>query len=253
MYVSHCVTPAPQSSRGRQPHQLPPGRHGLPRSFVARNQRERILNAVAEVVSLAGYAEMSVEDIVVTAGVSRRTFYDHFKSKEDAFLAAYDAVTAQLVGAVGREFEANETFPARVRGCLGAFLHFVASEPAFADMCIVEVMAAGPQAVARRNQAMQAFVALIQQGADEAGGTRRAPALAAETIVGGIYEVVYARILQGEGARLPELLPDLAFSLLLPYIGHEDAAAQREEIQRNPYEPRPADYPAEDAEGGDAA
>jgi AcrR family transcriptional regulator len=243
------MTPGPQASGGRQPHQLPPGRHGLPRSFVARNQRERILRAVAEVVSLAGYAEMSVEDIVITAGVSRRTFYDHFKSKEDAFLAAYDVVTAQLVTTVAREFEANDTFPARVRGCLGAFLHFVASEPAFADMCIVAVMAAGPQAVARRNQAMQAFVALIQQGADEAGGTRLAPPLAAETIVGGIYEVVYARILQGEGARLPELLPDLAFSLLLPYIGHEAAAARREEIQRDPYEPTPA----EEAEGGDAA
>jgi AcrR family transcriptional regulator len=233
------VTPAPQPSRGRQPHQLPPGRHGLPRSFIVHNQRERIMSAVAEVVSLAGYADMSVEDIVVTAGVSRRTFYDHFKSKEDAFLAAYDAVSAQLVQAVAQAFAENDTFEARVRECLGEFLGFVTSEPAFADMCIVEVMAAGPQAVARRNAAMSAFVALIQQGGDEAGGGRRPPALTAETIVGGIYEVVYARILQGKGETLPELLPDLAYSLLLPFIGHEAAAKERANIARNPWKPRP--------------
>jgi AcrR family transcriptional regulator len=241
MYVSAFVPSSSQHSRGRQPHQLPPGRHGLPRSFVASNQRDRILSAVAEVVSLAGYAEMSVEDIVVTAGVSRRTFYDHFKSKEDAFLAAYDAVVAQLVARVQEAFAANDEFTDRVRECLAAFLGFVASEPAFADMCIVEVMAAGPQAVERRNAAMRAFVDLIEHGAAEAGGGRRPPALTAETIVGGIYEVVYARILQGEGADLPKLLPDLAYSLLLPFTGDKAAAAERTRIMRS--RPRAAAKP----------
>jgi AcrR family transcriptional regulator len=227
MYVSAVVTPESQPPRGRQPHQLPPGRHGLPRSFVAQNQRDRILSAVAEVVSLAGYAEMSVEDIVVTAGVSRRTFYDHFKSKEDAFLAAYDGVVSLLVASVQEAFEQNHTFEDRVRGCLGAFLRFVASEPAFADMCIVEVMAAGSQAVERRNVAMHAFAALIEEAAKDLDGDDLPPALTAETIVGGIYEVVYSRILQGAGDELPALLPDLAYSLLLPYVGHATAVEQR--------------------------
>src|SRR6516164_3645667 len=74
----------------RRPPQLPSGRHGLLRSFVAANQRERILSAVAEAVAELGYAEMSVEAVITRAGVSRRTFYEHFKNKEDAFLAAYD-------------------------------------------------------------------------------------------------------------------------------------------------------------------
>ena len=61
-----------------------------------------ILDAVAQVVSMEGYSAMSVEDIVVTAGVSRRTFYDHFKGgKEEAFLAAYDAIAEKLVLKVG--------------------------------------------------------------------------------------------------------------------------------------------------------
>lgn len=211
--------------RQRDAHQLPPGRHGLPRSFVVSNQRERILDAVAEVVSMAGYAAMSVEDIVVTAGVSRRTFYDHFKGgKEEAFLAAYDAISEQLVGRVATALEEAETFPAGVAACLQAFLEFVASEPSFADMCIVEVLAAGPQAIQRRNNVMNAFSGFIRNAAEDVlPPERRPPAITSETIVGGIYEVVYARILDGKVRELPELLPDLAYGMMLPYLGPQSA------------------------------
>lgn len=205
---------------------MPPGRHGLPRGFIVSNQRERILDAVADVTSLAGYAAMSVEDIVVTAGVSRRTFYDHFKDKEEAFLAAYDAVVAQLVERVQRAFAANSAFPARVRDGLGAFLHFVASEPRFADMCIVEVLAAGPQAVERRNEVMRVFAEMVRMAAEADGGGLSPPELTAETIVGGIYEVVYSRVIQGQTSVVLGLLPDLSYSLMLPFIG--PAAAKRE-------------------------
>jgi AcrR family transcriptional regulator len=215
------------------PHgqRLPPGRHGLERSFVAQNQRDRILDAVADVVSLAGYAGMRVEDIIVTAGVSRRTFYDHFTNKEDAFLASYEAIVAQLLEQVRAAYDANATLADRVRECLRAFLRFVASEPAFADMCIVEVLAAGPQAIERRNFAMRALAELIRTGTAELALPHAPPALTAETIVGGIYEVVYTRVLQGETAALPSLLPDLVYSIMLPYAGHEVAVAEMERIR----------------------
>jgi AcrR family transcriptional regulator len=215
-----------QKRPARQPHQLPPGRHGLPRGFVRSNQRERILDAVGDVTSLAGFAEMSVEDIIVTAGVSRRTFYDNFKDKEEAFLAAYDAIVEQLVARVQEAFAAADTFPARVRDCLAAFLQFLANEPRFAEMCIVEVFAAGPPALQRRNAVMVGFAELIRAAAEELSDSRRPPQLTAETIVGGIYEVVYSRVLQGETERLLELQNDLAYSVMLPYLGH--AAAARE-------------------------
>jgi AcrR family transcriptional regulator len=218
--------PPSSTRRGRQPHQLPPGRHGLPRSFIVSNQRERILDAVADVASLAGYSAMSVEDIIVTAGVSRRTFYDHFSDKEEAFLAAYDAVVAQLVERVQHAFTSNTTFAGRVRDCLAAFLGFVASEPRFADMCIVEVLAAGPQAVERRNGVMRVFADMVTAAAEADGGGLHPPPLTAETIVGGIYEVVYSRVIQGQTSVLLGLLPDLCYSLMLPFIGHE--AATRE-------------------------
>ena len=144
-------------SRQRGSHQLPPGRHGLSRQFVEDNQRQRILDAVADVVSLVGYQAMSVEDVVTTAGVSRRTFYDHFGGKDDAFLTAYDVIGATLLAHVRAAYDASKTFSEGVVACLRAFLEGVASEPQYADMCIVEALAAGPAAIERRNAVMNAL------------------------------------------------------------------------------------------------
>jgi AcrR family transcriptional regulator len=220
------VPEPPQKKRRRESHQLPAGRHGLSRQFVVSNQRERMLAAVAEVCSASGYVAMSVEDIVVTSGVSRRTFYDNFRGKQDAYLAAYDEVTKQLLDRVSDAYRDADGLVAKVRDSLATFLDFVADEPAFADMCIVEVMAAGPNAIERRNRTMAAFAELIEQAAAaELPKSKLPPSLTAETLVGGIYEVVYARVLQGHGEQLPALLPDLLFSVLLPYLGRETAAS----------------------------
>jgi AcrR family transcriptional regulator len=177
---------------------------------------------------VAGYGDMSVEDVIVTAGVSRRTFYEHFKNKHEAFIVAYDTVVEQLLGGVQSAYQSEATFAERLRSGLAAFLDFVAREPAFARMCIVEALAAGPDAVKRRNDAMAAFATLIDQNARELGTSLDPPALTGETIVGGVYEVVYARIVAGEIRALPNLLPDLLYSALLPYVGQEEASAAYE-------------------------
>jgi AcrR family transcriptional regulator len=213
----------PRRPRARAPHQLPPGRHKLSRDYVEANQRERILDAVADVASLAGYAAMSVEEIIGTAGVSRRTFYDTFNSKEDAFLAALDAVGAQLRARVEQAYRSSTDFATAVRACLAAFLEMLSADPRHADLLIVEVLAAGPAALERRNAMMARFAEMLRTGAARLPADRRPPALTAETIVGGIYEVVYARLLQGQAAELPALAPDLAYSILQPYVGHEAA------------------------------
>jgi len=221
--------PPQKSSRTK----LPPGRHGLSRSFVAQNQRDRILAAVAEACSAKGYGEMSVEDIIAAAGVSRRTFYEHFKNKEHAFLAAYDAVVAQLLQRVSGAVESADELTDKVRAGLGGFLGFLASEPAFARMCIVDVLAAGPEAVARRDGAMRGFAQLILFNVRTVFGDDAPPALEviSETLVGGIYEVVYARVLRREFDELPRLLPDLVYALLLPFMGQRAALAEYRRLE----------------------
>ena len=223
---------APLDSRRavRAPHQLPPGRHGLARSFVARNQRERIIAAVAQVASVHGYGEMSVQHIVREAGVSRRTFYEQFKNKDQAFMAAFDGASALLTASIRKAIEAETTPEAKVSAALSAFLEILAASPAFAKMCIVEALAAGPEAIDRRARAMEEFTTMFKEGAEEALGEHTPSPLIAETIIGGVYETVYRRVARGETAELPKLLPDLVESALLPYLGEERATAERERL-----------------------
>ncbi|HEY1277303.1 MAG TPA: TetR/AcrR family transcriptional regulator [Thermoleophilaceae bacterium] len=222
------ATRAGTSSRGE--HQLPPGPHGLSRSFVARNQRERILAAVADATSEAGYGSTSVEDVIARAGVSRRTFYDLFDNKLDAFLAAYDEVVRRLLKGV-READADQTdFAARVTAGLGAFLDSLSASPAFARMCIVEVLAAGPEAVRRRNDAMAAFRSIIEEEADRLLDRKPHSPVAVEMLVGGIYETVYSRIADGRTTDLGDLLPELVYAAVLPHLGEDAAVAARRSV-----------------------
>jgi AcrR family transcriptional regulator len=222
----------PRPSHNRAPHQLPAGRHGLPRAFVVSNQRERILDAVLQAASRSGYSAMRIEDVIAVAGVSRRTFYDHFANKEEAFLAAYELVLEQLLSGVTSAFASGESWTSRVRRGLAAFLNLLASEPVLAQVCVVEALAAGPRALARRTEAMEAFQALLQPPKGDALATATAPPVAVEAIVGGIYEVIYSRVTSNRTEELPSLLPSLLHSALLPFVGADVAEAEYERTIR---------------------
>lgn len=210
-------------AQDREPQRLPRGRHGLPRRFIVHNQRERMLLAVAEAVAEEGYTTTTVADIIARARLSRRTFYEHFSDKEECFLAAYDTVVEQLLAAVGHAYEQGDTWPRKVHDGLETFLGYLASEPAFARMCIVEVVAAGADARGRRDAAMRVFVDFLEPGRAEAPKGVVVPALAGEVIVGGIYEIIYNRLQRDAADELVEMLPELLYCSLVPYIGHRAA------------------------------
>jgi AcrR family transcriptional regulator len=201
---------------------LPRGRHGLPREFVVRSQRERLLDATSRAVSELGYPRLTVAAILRRAGVSRKTFYEHFAGKEDCFLAAYDVVTEGLLHGVSVAYEQQPgPWRERVRAGLAEFLRLLAAEPAFARMCIVEVLAAGPRALQRRDDAMRRFTVFFQAGVREMPAGVTPPPLLAESVVGAIYEIVYTRIRRGESETLLEILDDLMYVALVPFLGPE--------------------------------
>jgi AcrR family transcriptional regulator len=61
---------------------LPPGRHGLPKEFVAANQRTRLLSGFSHSLRSRGYTKTTIANITACASISRRTFYEHFDGKE---------------------------------------------------------------------------------------------------------------------------------------------------------------------------
>ncbi len=218
----------------RVPERLPRGRHGLPRRFIVHNQRERMLLAVAEAVAEQGYVTTTVADIIARARLSRRTFYEHFADKEECFLAAYDTVVEQLLSAVGQAYDQGDGWAQKVHDGLETFLAYLAAEPAFARMCIVEVVAAGAEARGRRDAAMRVFVDFLEPGRDEAPRGLVVPALAADVVVGGIYEIIYSRLQRNAAEELVEMLPELLYCALVPYIGHQAAEkAVREARERS--------------------
>jgi AcrR family transcriptional regulator len=187
---------------------------------------------VLQAASRSGYAAMRIEDVIAIAGVSRRTFYDHFANKEEAFLAAYELVLEQLLSGVTSAFATGESWTSRVRRGLAAFLNLLASEPVLAQVCVVEALAAGPRALARRTEAMEAFQRLLQPPKGDALATSTAPPVAVEAIVGGIYEVIYSRVTTNRTEELPSLLPSLLHSALLPFVGADVAEAEYERTMR---------------------
>jgi AcrR family transcriptional regulator len=216
---------------------LPKGRHGLSRQFIASNQRERLLDAIANVVAAKGYAATRVADITEYAGVSRKTFYELFDDKEDCFLAAYDAITALLMDSMARGLAAvaDRSWEEQVSALLGEFLRFLAAEPAFARMCIVEVLGSGAAGLARRDAAIEAFFPVVDQiPRSQPGAERWLSELTPMFVTGGILEVVYAAIRRGETDTLPDLEPDLTRLAFRAYLYPKEWEAQARERGSRP-------------------
>lgn len=211
-----------------QPGQLPRGRHGLPREAVEESQRQRIHKAMVKVVSTRGYNDSRVVDVIDLAGVSRKTFYELFADKEQCFLATYDMIIGQLINATGAKFGAarDATWPERIRHGLGAMLELIVSQPSAARFCIVEVLAAGPNALSRRDAALRQFTYFLDAGRSET--SIELPGITSLAIAGGINEILYSELIHGAAAQLPSRLPDLIFWTTSPFLGPERAAAERD-------------------------
>jgi AcrR family transcriptional regulator len=185
-----------------------------------------------EVVSERGYPETRVVDVISAAGVSRKTFYELFTSKEDCFLATYDVLLGNLLGDTARGFESNPGAPwvERAADGLRELLQHLAEHPDEARFAIVEVLAAGPRALARRDAALRQFTAFLDAGRAET--SVELPGITAVSIAGGINELLYSEVLHGATAALPSRLPDLVFWVALPFLGPERAERERERVRR---------------------
>ncbi|TRW86169.1 TetR/AcrR family transcriptional regulator [Mycolicibacterium sp. 018/SC-01/001] len=147
---------------------LAAGRHHLSREEVAANQKQRLFKALATVMSINGYAHTTVDDVIKEAKVSRATFYEHFDSKQDMFMSGYARAQRLIVGAI-RALPVTGTPMERFAVMLDRYLGFIAADPVTARLYLLEVYAAGPEAMRRRVELQQEFVAGVAQifGADD--------------------------------------------------------------------------------------
>jgi AcrR family transcriptional regulator len=203
--------------------QLPRGRHGLSREYIAEHQRERLLEAIAESLDERGYEGTTVAAISRRAGVSKSDFYRHFESKDACFFAAYDDAVERLRADVLAACAESRRWADGVCAGLAAALAALAARPAQANLLLVEGLRAGPGVYGRFQGAVESFIPYLRDGAPGEAGEVAAPAVADEAVVGGIASLLGRRVLAGDAAGLDRIFPELAEFALVPYLGVAEA------------------------------
>lgn len=192
---------------GGESRRLPTGAHGIPADVVARNQRERLVAAVAEACAESGYAETTVADLAHRAGVSTATFYKLFADKHACALEAHRELLERLLEEVDRACAGEAEWAAGVRAGVRTVLELLAADVPTARLLTVEVMALGPAGAERNDAAIESFAARLRGGRER--GRDAALANADWVLVASISMLIGKRVMAGEAAALPELEDEL--------------------------------------------
>jgi len=202
---------------------MPPGRHLVPRDFVSQNQRDRMLLATTELVAERGYQKTTIELIAKTARVALSTFYEHFSSKEECFLAAFDECISAAAEVFGELVEPDQPWVDQISSGMEVFLEMVVTEPARARLCIVESQAAGGAALARYQAMLGSVAPKLREGRELNPRAARLPDGLEIAIVGGLSWLIHQRLVADRLDDIKALLPEMLQVTLTPYVGEVEA------------------------------
>jgi AcrR family transcriptional regulator len=210
---------------------LPPGRHLVPRDFVAQNQRERMLLATGELVAERGYQKTTIELIAKTARVALSTFYEQFSSKEECFLAAFDETMDAAAEVFEELLDPEQPWVEQISAGLEITLEMVVNEPTRARLCIVEAQAAGGEALKRYQGMLERIAPKLREGRIHNPRAGRLPDGLEVAIVGGLVWLVHQRLIADEADEIKGLLPEMLQVTLTPYVGEAEAGRAADAAQ----------------------
>jgi AcrR family transcriptional regulator len=194
------------------------------RSFASHSQRERIVDAVANLTAAGGYADLTVEKLAAEAAMSLQTFYEHFKSKEEALLFTYEVGHARGLALVERAYAAQSDWPSGVKAANAALMQYLGSEPAFAKLALLHMLIATPRTAERANAGISEYLSVLEPGFEETSEHRRPPAITVEAIGGGLFELMYHYVMRDRVHEMPMATTHATYIALAPFIGPEQAA-----------------------------
>jgi AcrR family transcriptional regulator len=214
--------------------------------LIAEIQRGRLLGATVEAATILGAGRATVSDIVERAGVSRRTFYELFRDRDECLSATFDDALARVSARVIPAYNAGGRWSGQVRAGLVDLLGFCDEDVRLARFLIVESLADGRRIVERRAEVVKRLSDAIDADGRAAGGARthRSPIIG-EGVVGAVLAVLYARLSEPPSQPLSGLASQLTSMVVLPYLG--SAMAQRELLRPSPSgRVKPAGQPPSD-------
>jgi AcrR family transcriptional regulator len=194
--------------------------------LVTPSKRQTILDGMLEAVGAEGYEGTSVRTVIDRTGAYRQAFYDNFSDKDDCYLQAYDMGVERVEALVTAAAVREDSWTGKLRGGLGALLDFLDAEPDVGRALVVEVHAAGPEALAKRTAAMARVNSFLDRAREVGGQSESPPAIAGEGIAAGIHAVIHSRLATGSSDGFRQLLPEFMYFAVLPYFGAEVAGAE---------------------------
>jgi AcrR family transcriptional regulator len=195
---------------------LPPGRHGLSRSQVVRNQRMRLIAAMLDVLPRRGYAGITIGHLTQGASVSRAAFYEQFESKEECFLATHDLAAQWLCERVERGAGVAGEWPFQMRAGVAETLRLLAANPALAHLFAIDAVQAGLQARQRQQAFLGRFAEALRAGRVDHPDL---PLELEEMLLGGALMTIARYVESGRAEQLADAAPELLQYLLIPYLG----------------------------------
>jgi AcrR family transcriptional regulator/DNA-binding MarR family transcriptional regulator len=210
-------------------------RNGDGPTQLAELQRRRILVAMARITCQDGLRSVTIAQILHSAKVGRRKFYELFDDREDCLLAVFNEAVSTAEQRVAGCADDAASWAERLRGALHALLEFFDEEPELARVCVVHAMAGARPVLTRRREVLFDLAHLVDGGRAVRRSTTELPALTAEGVVGAVFSLIYDRLMAPEQTRLTDLLNPLMAIVVLPYLG---AAGAERELSRPPQSSR---------------
>jgi AcrR family transcriptional regulator len=194
------------------------------RAELRASQAGRLICAVADAVAAKGYAATSVADITALAGVSRKTFYEHFDDKEACFLASYDTGANVIYRAMVSAVDGLGQWREALDAVLSTWLEFLQADLAFTRAYMIEFWAAGDAARERwrhrRDRTAGLLKLLHEQARREDPEIIPVSDLIVAAVVGGINRLVISHVLSNNPRPLTVLQPEMTKFILMNLAAH---------------------------------
>ncbi len=188
--------------------------------------RERLQEAMLDLVCAKGYEATGVDDVVERAGLSRAEFDRFFSSKEDCTIAVLDDLTESCIKAVSAAFEAEPAWPDSMRAAAYAAADWMTEHPREVRFVTIEMLWGSDMGQVRREAGFRSFTGMIDAGREQAPDPQSIPHDTAEGLIGSIAQMLTKRLQQERVPSPYDFIPDLMYLAVRPYRGEE--AARRE-------------------------